>query len=98
MGISRTLRLALGKETQEDSTWGRWAWIPDRAKAGLVHLRFAGRVLPDPWYHKRYREDGFFAPEWHGINGPNPRSKARFFQLVLRGLWMIALLKLRLIR
>jgi hypothetical protein len=78
--------------------WGRWAWIPDRAKAVLVHLRFAGRVLPDPFYARHFLASPIFAQRWHSINGPNPRSEATFFLLVLRGLWMIALLKLRWIR
>ncbi len=97
MAISRTLRLMLGKETDETSNWGRWAWIPDRTKAVLAHLRFGGRVLPDPFYHKLYREYPLM-PAYYMINAVTPRSERTFWLLVLRGLWMIALLKLRLIR
>ena len=98
MDISRTLRRALGRQTDPNSKWGHWAWISGPTKAVLVRLRFAGRSLPNQVYHRQYREGGFFDKQWHSLDSVTPRDEARFWTLVLRGLWMIALLKLRLIR
>jgi hypothetical protein len=95
MALSRTLRLMLGRESDRTSTWGRWAWIPDRKKQVLARLRAYGRSSFGIFYGRRALNEPIFSRESGGVNSePTPRSGMRFWRLVARGFWRILNLKL----
>jgi hypothetical protein len=95
MALSRTLRLMLGLESDPTSTWGRWAWIPDRKKQVLARLRDYGRSSFGIFYGRRALRESIWSRESGGVNSaPTPKDGLRFWKLVVRGFWRILNLKL----
>ena len=95
MALSRTLRIMLGRESDPSSTWGRWAWLPDRTKMALGRLRSYGRSSFNIFYGRRALHESIWYVESGGINvEPNAKDGMRFWRLVARGFWRILSLKL----